>query len=196
MKKRCPVWVIIILIGLLVLFGVPILINELYKTGKGYLTMWEAKDMLSYYGMIIAAGIGAAGVYFTVYISNKNYRVDARNRILPFIAINVINHKLPDPFLEGFDSEGYVEQEASSVIMDSSSGVEQNRVFFVIDKKDAIRVAKSLSNEEMQKIENTEVIWKRGNDGLMYIRPSDILSMPFIIENIGNGAAINFYIGF
>lgn len=30
--------------------------------------MWEEKDMLSYYGMMIATGIGATGVYFTVYI--------------------------------------------------------------------------------------------------------------------------------
>lgn len=198
MKKHFPTWIIItgiILISLLVVLGTPILINELYKNENGYLTMWEAKDMLSYFGMIIAASIGVAGVYFTICVSNKNYREDARKRILPYIAISVINYKLPDPFLEGFNSEDYVNQKASSEITDIFSGVEQNRMFFVIDKN-AIRVTKLLSDKEMDKIHGTEVIWKRGRDGLMYIRHSDIISMPFIIENIGNGAATNFCVAF
>ena len=37
---------------LLLIVGVPILINELYKKNSGYITMREAADVLNYYGMI------------------------------------------------------------------------------------------------------------------------------------------------
>ena len=32
----------------------PFIINELYKTNKGYLVLWEAKDMLIYVSSIIS----------------------------------------------------------------------------------------------------------------------------------------------
>ena len=57
------------IVVLLLIIGVPIVINELYKKNSGYMTIWSAADVLSYYGMIIAAFIGVAGVYFTVYIN-------------------------------------------------------------------------------------------------------------------------------
>ena len=78
--------IIIVIFSLVVLslltIGIPLLINECYKAG-GYITRWEAADVLVYYGTIIAAIIGIVGVYLTVHISNKNYRDDARSRVLP-----------------------------------------------------------------------------------------------------------------
>ena len=107
MKKSWTKWILIAAIALVLIVGVPIIINECYKMNSGYMTMWSAADVLSYYGAIIAASIGVIGVYFTVYIANRNYREDARNRTLPYIAIDVINNIQPDPFLEGLGSEDY-----------------------------------------------------------------------------------------
>lgn len=101
MKKPGAKWILAAGIALLLIVGVPIIINECYKTNSGYMTIWGAADMLSYYGAIIAASIGVIGVYFTVYMANINYREDARNRMLPYIAIDVINNKQPAPLLEG-----------------------------------------------------------------------------------------------
>lgn len=188
---------IVIAFGIILclVIGVPVIINELYKIGKGYITLWSAVDVLSYYGTIVAALIGIVGVYLTVYISNKNYRDDARNRILPFIAITVINIKQPDPFLKGLGTDTYDDMKNNPIIMDSLSGKTQNHLYFVIDGKAKIRVAESLTDMEAKKIEHTEVIWRRAKDGRMYLRDADVVSMPFIIENIGNGAAKNLCIG-
>ena len=101
MRKSWTKWILIAVIALALIVGVPIIINECYKTNSGYMTIWGAADALSYYGAIIAASIGVVGVYFTVYMANRNYREDARNRILPYIAIDVINNKHQIRFWRG-----------------------------------------------------------------------------------------------
>lgn len=196
MKKFLHVvgWFLCIVVILCLIFGVPFQINECYKTG-GYITMWNAADVLSYYGTIIAAVIGIVGVYLTVHISNKNYRDDARSRVLPFIAVNVLNVKQPDPFLEGLGTESYSDMGNDPVILDSISGKNRNHLFFVIDGKSKIRVIDSLTDVEAQKVKETEVIWRRGKDGTLYQRDSACISMPFVLENIGNGAAKNLRMG-
>jgi hypothetical protein len=47
-------WPLIILILFILAFGVPIGINESYKLNKGYLTLWNASDVLSFYGNFLA----------------------------------------------------------------------------------------------------------------------------------------------
>lgn len=187
-------WLLCIVIVLFLIVGVPFQINECYKAG-GYITKWDAADVLSYYGTIIAAVIGIVGVYLTVHISNKNYRDDARSRVLPFIAVNVLNVKQPDPFFEGLGTETYSDMGNDPVIIDSISGKDRNHLYFIIDGKSKIRVTDSLTDAEAQKVKETEVIWRRGKDGTLYQRDSECISMPFVLENIGNGAAKNFRMG-
>ena len=49
--------------GLIFIISIPFLINELYKTGGGYITMWGAEDVLTFYGSLLAfmgtVGLGA-----------------------------------------------------------------------------------------------------------------------------------------
>lgn len=45
--------IVISIIGILA-FCIPIIINELYKAEKGYVTMWEAADVLSFYGSFLS----------------------------------------------------------------------------------------------------------------------------------------------
>lgn len=187
-------WFLCTIIMLYLIIGVPFQINECYKAG-GYITKWNAADVLSYYGTIIAAIIGIFGVYLTVHISNKNYRDDARSRVLPFIAVNVLNVKQPDPFLEGIGTESYSDMGNDPVILDSISDKNRNHLYFIIDGKSKIRVADSLNDTEAQKVKETEVIWRRGKDGKLYQRDSECTSMPFMLENIGNGAAKNLRMG-
>ena len=194
MVRRIIITIVLLVVMLACIVYGPYVINECYKAG-GYITMWNAADVLSYYGTVIAAVIGIIGVYLTVYISNKNYRDDARSRVLPFIAVNVLNVKQPDPFLVGLGSETYADMGNDPVIIDSISGKDRNHLYFVIDGKSKIRVADSLTDAEAQKVKETEVIWRRGKDGTLYQRDSECISMPFILENIGNGAAKNFRMG-
>lgn len=44
------IWLIIVVVALII----PIIINELYKTGKGYVTLWGASDVLAFYGSFLS----------------------------------------------------------------------------------------------------------------------------------------------
>lgn len=52
------------------IFGIPIIINECYKHG-GYITMWGAADILSYYGTILGAFIAIATLVTTIIFTRK-----------------------------------------------------------------------------------------------------------------------------
>lgn len=195
-EKKFWKWVLLGLGAVVVLVGGPFLINECYKKGTGYITLWDADDMLAYYGTVIAAIVGVLGVYLTVCVSNKNYRDDARNRILPYIAINVMNIRQPDLFLQGLGEEDYAMMGNDPIIEQSLEGKAWNHLYFVIDGKGKIRVAEQLSDDESEKLEETAVTWIRAKDGKMYIRDADVVSMPFVMDNIGNGAAKNLRMSF
>lgn len=63
-------WVLATIIAAILIFGIPILINECYKHG-GYITMWEASDVLSYYGAILGASIAVGTLAVTILFTRK-----------------------------------------------------------------------------------------------------------------------------
>lgn len=72
MKKSQIKWVIIGLLAVIVfVVGVPIIINECYKTNSGYITMWGAADVLSYYGTILGVLAAAATIAVTISFTQK-----------------------------------------------------------------------------------------------------------------------------
>lgn len=72
MKKSWIKWLIIGLLAVIVfVVGVPIIINECYKTNSGYMTMWSAADVLSYYGTILGVLVAAATIVVTISFTQK-----------------------------------------------------------------------------------------------------------------------------
>ena len=67
MKKK----VIFVIVILFLIVGIPLIINELYKVNSGYITMWGASEVLSYYGTILGAGATIIAVYFTIHFTQK-----------------------------------------------------------------------------------------------------------------------------
>lgn len=64
------------LVSLLFLtIGVPIVINECYKAG-GYITLWQAEDVLSYYGTLLGATVSVAVLAATILFTRKQIRHD------------------------------------------------------------------------------------------------------------------------
>ena len=55
--------------------GIPIIINECYKAG-GYITLWQAEDVLSYYGTILGATVSVAVLAATILFTRKQIRHD------------------------------------------------------------------------------------------------------------------------
>lgn len=71
-KKIVALIVVVIMIALLI----PFLINESYKVENGYLTMWGAPDVLSFYGSFLSfVGTIVLGVV-AIYQNNKAHRLN------------------------------------------------------------------------------------------------------------------------
>lgn len=70
-KKIIKIW-LLILVSVFLVFGVPIIINELYKKNSGYLTLWGAADVLSFYGAILSGLIAVGSLIATIYFTKKD----------------------------------------------------------------------------------------------------------------------------
>lgn len=77
MRKSWTKWILIAVIALALIVGVPIIINECYKTNSGYMTIWGAADALSYYGTILGALVAVATVVVTILFTYKQIQRDS-----------------------------------------------------------------------------------------------------------------------
>lgn len=72
--------VILVIIAFLVFtIGIPTIINEAYKYGAlhgGYVTEWDAADVLSYYGTLLGAGTTIAALVATIAFTKKQIEHD------------------------------------------------------------------------------------------------------------------------
>ena len=68
--KTWWIWVITIIVIALIV-SIPIIINESYKTNKGYITLWGAEDVLSYAATIMSV-IGSLILGIVAIRLNKN----------------------------------------------------------------------------------------------------------------------------
>lgn len=75
MKKRILFAIAVLLGIILFVFGVPIVINECYKAG-GYVTLWSAENVLSYYGTILGATVSVVVLAATILFTRKQIRHD------------------------------------------------------------------------------------------------------------------------
>lgn len=72
MKKTWIKWVIIGLLAVIIfVVVVPIIINESYKANSGYMTIWGAADVLTYYGTILGALVAIATIVITISFTKK-----------------------------------------------------------------------------------------------------------------------------
>lgn len=67
----------ILIFGILAV-GIPIIINELYKKNIGYITLWGAKEVLSYYAVILGCLLNAS---VSIYVFRRTIQ-STKNQIL------------------------------------------------------------------------------------------------------------------
>lgn len=75
--KKVRKWLLLVLGAAVILIGVPVLINECYKVGDGYMTIWNAQDVLSYYGTVVGAVIAVATIAITISFNRKQIQRDS-----------------------------------------------------------------------------------------------------------------------
>ncbi len=199
--RKIPTWlnaVIFLLIGIALVIGIPFLINESYWDGKGYQTIWGATDVFLYYGTIIAAVIGVAGVYLSIQAANKNYREDVKARVLPFIALTLLDAhtrvNLLDLLLKAEENLPKSEQREEDSIEYCETKLE--RIFYVISAGRKITPKEDLKKEQYEIIKSCGNKWVTNASGGKSLIQIDYVSIPFEIENVGNGTAVNLRIGF
>lgn len=76
-KKKTWMVILLIVVVAVLTIGVPFAINEAYKVDKGYVTMWGAEDVLSYYGAILGATATVAALAFTIWFTKRQIQRDA-----------------------------------------------------------------------------------------------------------------------
>ena len=71
MKKKIIFSIIAAVVAFFFVIGVPFIINELYKIGNGYITLWGAADVLAYYGTILSAAATILAVVLTIRFTKR-----------------------------------------------------------------------------------------------------------------------------
>lgn len=72
MKKK----ILFAIILLILIVGVPFIINESYKVDDGYITLWGASEVLSYYGTVLGASATILAVIYTIKFTRKQINYD------------------------------------------------------------------------------------------------------------------------
>ena len=98
MKKNSIVALLVIFVASVLV--VPLIINESYKNNSGYMTLWDANDLLSYFGTVISA----VGTIFIgiIAIKQSNRANDISDRLLkiqeanstPFLHLDIYGSKI------------------------------------------------------------------------------------------------------
>ena len=60
-----------VILALLAVIGGPIIINECCKGGSGYITIWNATDILSYYGTVLGVLVAATTMAVAAIFFNR-----------------------------------------------------------------------------------------------------------------------------
>lgn len=71
-SHKKSVYILFLILSIIFLvFIVPIIINELYKVQDGYLTLWDAADVLSFYAVILSGIISVGILLVTIRYNAK-----------------------------------------------------------------------------------------------------------------------------
>ncbi len=65
-------WFVVIIVCIILIIVVPIIINESYKMNKGYITLWDASDVLSYYAVVLSGIITIVALIVTIHFTSKD----------------------------------------------------------------------------------------------------------------------------
>ena len=82
------------IVSVFLIFIIPIIINELYKNNSGYITLWDASDVLSYYSVILTGILSVSILAITILATrretNKQIRYQLSQAQFPFFQIDWI----------------------------------------------------------------------------------------------------------
>ncbi len=101
--SRWKCFVLISIIIAILVIGIPIIINELYKLNFGYWTLWTAADVLAYYSVILSGIISIVALYVTIYFTRKDteqqIKIAQAQVNVPFFLIDSVKLRGSSPWI-------------------------------------------------------------------------------------------------
>ncbi len=79
--KRVIKIIFVVAIVIFLIVGIPIFINECYKSKCRYITVWDGADVLGYYGTILGAVIAVLTLAATIVFTKKQIQRDSYLRV-------------------------------------------------------------------------------------------------------------------
>lgn len=191
----------------MLVFAIPFLINEIYKFGykieKSYSTLWEAKDVLSFYGSFLSflgtVALGALALWQNKKSNDINVdllnltKETERKSVLPFLSFNQyipnFNGNLIYTAINSLTNEGEVSED-NTLVGHSLSREDKliNEINCVISEN-KISMPKKLTSEQQQKIKSVYGVKRKENK--VSICESDYLYSKICVQNCGRNSAIN-----
>lgn len=189
-------WHIILAFAVFIVI-IPAVINWFFKLESPcnfFVAEWEAGDALAFYGAMLASVTTIAGVYISIEYAQRNYQMDEANRVKPYLSLTHYKSESKTNWGLGISAEAT-----------DTDGVEQpqsyyteyklDKVYIVIDQAE-IRFQDKLSDNQQQRIKSGGFEWYDHGGGCRSLQSHPFVSMPFDVENVGSGAAINTMIAF
>lgn len=185
-RKQVVLWSVIILII------VPLAVYCLSEIS--FLPVTGGNDWAGFWGGYFGAIIGGictvVGVFLSIRYEKEKSRENDERAVLPYIAlttlevennIDFLNLKSLDDVKDDDQTQGYRE-----ILLD--------RVYFIVEG-DEIVPRRKLSKEQRTLLENNGNYNEEIAKGCYSIVHKKMISIPIILENVGNGAAVDFRIG-
>ncbi|MHA5219081.1 hypothetical protein [Dysosmobacter sp. Phy] len=178
------------------LIVVPALINLAFKLHApcGFLAAeWSAGDVLSFYGAMLASVATIMGVYLSIDYAQRNYREDEANRVRPYLALTHYKSKSRSNLLSlVFQTSNNEPDRTSDEFYEE---YKLDKVFIIIGT-DGISFKDSLTDAQKQSLQAGSIGMVQEGNSKRFLCPRNLVSMPFEIENVGSGAALNTMVGF
>lgn len=190
-----------IICGVIVfLLLIPLMINALFVIGDMYPLVrmkWDAGDVLSFYGTILATAGAICGVYFSIQQAQKNYREDIKNQVLPYIAITQLKGKTTyNAFMDSHvKEEKSIGDGLDYLPVPEYEERKLSSIYFIIDQAKIVNYLE-MPPKYRQLLLQAGTEWVQAAQGLSLLTRAPYISMPLEIENIGKGPALYLRIGF
>lgn len=177
--------ILIILFLLIFIFLIPLIINGLYQIPAPFPILHlgdSVSVVLEFYGNILSAFLGIAGVFISIQFARKQSQVDyernSRNSVIPCISVSPVDfHSRFILFNASANKNEHISDESSSYREEAL-----NEIIFILEENGSISFKSHLSDAEKELYffgkENTRT-------GYNLI---DSLNFPMMISNIGNGS--------
>ena len=150
---------------------------------------WSAGDVLAFYGVLVGAVATVWGVYLTIQSSQANYQDDIKKRVLPFFALTTL--KVRSKF------SLFCIADVQKKIADPNEYEEYKleKIYYIIEKGQ-VTAKRRLTQEQEKKLKQGGWHWEISDSGSTQLVSVNLVTLPFELENVGNGVANRVRIGF